>query len=397
MSPSATDKPAATPVPAHLTDAFTKLFGAAPTLAASAPGRVNLIGEHTDYNDGFVLPMAIGRRTYALARPIPGTLITLASTNQPDTATFTADASLAPTTPKWANYVKGVFAGFVTRGLLKPTGLQILISSDVPLGGGLSSSASLEVATATLIEQLLSQSLSGPDKALLCQKAEHTFAFMPCGIMDQFISTMGQEGHAMLLDCRSLQATQVPLNDPNLAVLIANSNVKHELTGSEYPERRDACHQAAKLLGVKALRDLTPDQLLAGKSKLSDLQFKRARHVVTEIARTTAASAAAAKHDWATFGNLMVQSHVSMRDDFEISTPEIDKLVDIALSLQSQNLVYGSRLTGGGFGGCTVSLIRADKADQISSHISSQYKKATNLQATLFISRPAQGARPEAV
>ncbi len=383
-------------VPQNLVDTFARHFSAQPTLAASAPGRVNLIGEHTDYNDGYVLPMAIERRTYALARPVPGSTITLVSTNQPDPATFTADAALAPATPKWANYVKGVFAGFVARGI-KPIGLQILVSSDVPLGGGLSSSASLEVATATLIEQIIQQTLTGPEKALLCQKAEHTFAFMPCGIMDQFISTMGQEGRAMLLDCRSLVARQVPLDDPNIAVLIANSNVKHELTGSEYPDRRAACEGAAKALGVKALRDVTYEQLLANKSKLTDLQFKRARHIVTEITRTAAAADAGNARDWSLFGKLMVQSHLSMRDDFEISIPEIDKLVDIALSLQQDNLVYGSRLTGGGFGGCTVTLIRADKADQIAGHISAGYKKAVGKDATLFISRPAQGARPESI
>ncbi len=385
-----------TSAPTDLVKAFTTRFGAAPTLAASAPGRVNLIGEHTDYNDGFVLPMAIERRTYALARAIPGTTVTVASTNQPDLAAFTADGYLKPGQPKWANYVKGVFAGFVLRGL-PPMGLEILISSDVPLGGGLSSSASLEVAVATLLEQVSGIALTGPDKALLCQKAEHTFAFMPCGIMDQFISAMGQSGRAMLLDCRALTARQVPLDDPNVAVLIANSNVKHELTGSEYPERRDACHSAAKALGVTALRDATVDMLSAGKSKLSDVQFKRARHVITEIARTNLASDAGQARDWKRFGKLMVESHASMRDDFEISIPEIDKLVETALELQKDGAVLGSRLTGGGFGGCTVSLIRADQADRVATHVAQGYKKATGIDATLFVTKPAQGARIEKV
>jgi galactokinase len=383
-------------VPAELTAAFQKRFGALPTHAASAPGRVNLIGEHTDYNDGYVLPMAIERRTYALARSVPGSTVTVASTNQEELAAFTADGYLKPGQPKWANYVKGVFAGFVLRGATA-RGLEILISSDVPLGGGLSSSASLEVATATLLEQLYGVSLSGSDKALLCQKAEHTFAFMPCGIMDQFISAMGQAGRAMLLDCRSLVARQVPLDDPSVAVLIANSNVKHELTGSEYPERREACHSAAKALGVKSLRDADLKLLLANKAKLSETQFKRARHVVTEIARTASAADAGQARDWKRFGELMVESHASMRDDFEISIPEIDRLVETALELQKEGLVLGSRLTGGGFGGCTVSLIRADQAARVAKHVAQGYKKATGIDATVFVTKPAQGARVELI
>ena len=243
----------------HVSQQFTKVHGRPPRWIVAAPGRVNLIGEHTDYNDGFVLPMAIERYTVIAAdRPAKDTnQIQLRSTCEDQPVTIDPVQPLKPF-PKgaWANYPAGVIAGFLARGL-NPGGFDALIHSTVPLGGGLSSSAALEVAVATLLEVITGRKLDPVEKALLCQKAEHDYAGMPCGIMDQFISVMGRENHLLLLDCRSRKPELVPMSDPSVTVLVINSNVKHELTGSEYPARRKQCETAAKILGVPSLRNAT--------------------------------------------------------------------------------------------------------------------------------------------
>ena len=269
---------------------FAKAFGRQPRWIAAAPGRVNLIGEHTDYNDGFVFPMAIERYTVIAAdRPAKETKqIQLRSHQGDKPATVDLSQPLKPF-PKgtWANYPAGVIAGFQARGL-NPGGFDAFIDSTVPLGGGLSSSAALEVATATLLEIITGRKLDPVEKALLCQKAEHEYAGMPCGIMDQFISVMGKENHILLLDCRSRKPELVPMTDPSVAVLIINTNVKHELTGSEYPTRRKQCETAAKIIGVPSLRDATPDALERAKGRMDEVVYHRARHVIGEIERTTA-------------------------------------------------------------------------------------------------------------
>jgi galactokinase len=276
----------------------------------------------------------------------------------------------------------------------KPKAFRAVINSDVPLGGGLSSSASLEVATATLVEVITGQKFDPVQKALLCQKAEHLYAKMPCGIMDQFISAMGKTGYAMLLDCRSRVPKMVTLDDPNIAVLIVNCNVKHELTGSEYPDRRRQCEKAAKLLGVPMLRNATLQKLemsrsIFDKESDGDLCFRRARHIVTENDRTVTMADAMTRKNWKICGKLMYESHTSMRDDFEITCTEIDILVEIAKTLDG---VIGSRMTGGGFGGCTVSLVETSKVETISKAITQQYQKQTGIEPTIFVTRPAQGA-----
>src|SRR5215471_9037981 len=237
---------------------FAKTFGRDPRWIAAAPGRVNVIGEHTDYNDGFVLPMAIEFYTIMAADPRPDgrNVITFRSTSQPDAATVDLSQPVKPAAPKWGNYPRGVVAGFLARGV-NPGGLDVLLHSTVPLGSGLSSSAALEVATATLLEAVTGKMIDPVEKALLAQKAEHDFAGVPCGIMDQFISALGREGHLLLLDCRTRQTELVPMNDPSVALLIINTNVKHELSGGEYAERRAQCEEAAKKLGVKSLREVT--------------------------------------------------------------------------------------------------------------------------------------------
>ena len=375
---------------------FKKQFGRSPRWVVAAPGRVNLIGEHTDYNAGFVLPMAIERRVVIAAdRPNDSSANGQAhvfSSEEKLPAPILVDGHIQPSKKKhWSNYVQGVVAGCIEKGLT-PGPFEAVIHSDVPLGGGLSSSAALEVATATLIETITGQTLEPVAKALLCQKAEHEYAHMPCGIMDQFISVMGQADHLMLLDCRAEEARMVPLDDPAVTVLITNSNVKHELTGSEYPQRREACEEVARLLGVDALRDATMAMLDAAKDSLSDEHFRRARHVIGEITRTTDAASAIERGDWESVGKLMYASHDSLRDDYEVSCKELDLLVDIARSIGPEGGVIGSRMTGGGFGGCTVTLVQSEKADDVCNAIYQQYLEKTGVKPTAFVSRPAQGA-----
>jgi len=373
---------------------FKKLYGRPPRWLVAAPGRVNLIGEHTDYNDGFVFPMAIERYTVIAADQRTGITkqIHLASGNFDQPAIINLAEPLKPF-PKgaWVNYPAGVIAGFLARGL-KPGGFDAMIHSSVPLGGGLSSSASLEVAMATLLEAIVGKRLDPVEKALLCQKAEHEYAGMPCGIMDQFISVMGRENHLLLLDCRSRRTELVPLDDPSLAVLIVNTNVKHELTGSEYPTRRNQCEMAAKILGVPALRDATVEGLENARGRMDEVVYRRARHVIGEIERTLHAAEGVRASNWPTVGQLMYSSHYSLRNDYEVSCKELDAVVEIAEGIGLKGGVYGCRMTGGGFGGCAVALVKMEAAEAISKKIAADYKTKTGIIATIFNSRPAAGA-----
>jgi galactokinase len=374
---------------------FADHFDRSPTVAGIAPGRVNLIGEHTDYNDGFVLPLALERRTIMVAGPNHSQRCrVVAGDLDQEMTTFLLDDSLAPGKAAWANYVKGVVAMFRRNGQPVPA-FDAVVVSDVPLGGGLSSSAALEVATASAIEQLTGVMIDPVHKALWSQAAEHEFANMPCGIMDQFISVMGRAGHAMLIDCRSHQTRQVRLDDPAVAVLVINSNVKHELTGSEYPTRRKQCEQATQVLSrmfddITALRDATMEQLDAAKDRLDPTVFQRARHVISENDRTTRAADALDRGDYGQAGRLMNESHRFLRDDYQVSCPELDTLAEAAWQCEG---VFGSRMTGGGFGGCTVSLIDSTRRDAIVEQITSAYQQAHNRQATAFITRPGEGAQ----
>ena len=373
---------------------FKRMYQRDARWIAAAPGRVNVIGEHTDYNDGFVFPMAIERYTLIAAAPAEGKekAIQLRSTVGGDTAQIDLSRPLKPAKKgTWFNYPLGVMAGFQGRGL-KLAPFDALIHSTVPLGGGLSSSAALEVATATLLESITGQKLDPVDKALLSQKAEHEYAGMPCGIMDQFISVMGKKDHLLLLDCRSRKTELVPMTDPSVALLITNTNVKHELTGGEYARRRAECEQAARALGVPSLRDADAEALERARSKMSDTVYKRARHVIGEIERTVHAAEGVRASNWLTVGQLMYASHASLRDDYEVSCAELDAVVDIAQSIGANGGVYGCRMTGGGFGGCTVALVKSDKVQAISDRISTEYEKRTRIKPTLFVSRPAAGA-----
>jgi len=290
----------------------------------------------------------------------------------------------------WSSYVQGVVAGFVERGFeLQP--FDIVFNSNLPIGGGLSSSAALEVATATLIESMLGQSLDPAEKAILCKEAENRFAGVPCGIMDQFSSVFGETDSLMLLDCQA-QTFELVQMDSEVAVLIANTNVKHELTRGEYKQRRAQCEAASTALGGAFLRESTMKQLAAASSAMDRISFRRARHVISEISRTLNAADAIRKRDWRHVGSLMYASHKSLRDDYNVSCAELDLMVGIADNIGKSGGVYGSRMTGAGFGGCTVSLIAADHAEAIASRMSEQYQKQTGISPSIFVAKAVAGA-----
>ncbi len=379
-----------------------------------APGRVNLIGEHTDYNSGFALPMAIERHTAIAARPLGDQgprVARVYSMGLDRAATFSIEpgdlvagvlgagvlgAAIPerPSGPDWSSYVRGVVAGCGARGWKLPS-FEAVVGGTVPLGGGLSSSASLEVAMLLVLESLAGERLSDLDRALVCQKAEHDFAGVPCGLMDQFVSVHAQADSLLLLDCRSLEATPTPLDDPAMTVMIADSRVKHQLAGDgrAYASRRADCEAASLALGTASLRDASLADLEHARPRLDDVLYRRARHVMTENARTLAAAAALEAHDWSAVGAAMAGSHASLRFDFEVSCRELDLLVEFANDLGPEQGVFGARMTGGGFGGCTVNLVRADAAEHVARSIAAHYESATGLHAEFFCSRPAAGAR----
>lgn len=386
--PSATTDPAEQARQAA--EAFRAAYGGPPTLAAQAPGRVNLIGEHTDYNGGFVLPLAIQRQTLVLATPRDDRTIRLRSAALGGEAVIDLDQPINPGEPAWANYPRGVVAGWLDQFPLS-TGFDALLDTNIPIGAGLSSSASLTVATATLLESLTGVAISELDRALLAQQAEHRFAGMPCGIMDHLASSSAQAGHALLIDCRFQAVTQVPVPDA-LAVIIADSNAGHELVDSAYAQRRSQCEAAAKAMGIRDLRDATPAMLDSAQSTLDPLVYRRARHVITENQRVLDTVAGLERSDWPMVGRCLYDSHASMRDDFEITTPELDTLVDLAAAIGPDGGVIGARMTGGGFGGCTVTLAKADRAGTIREQLAEGYRATTGRDATIFQTRPARGA-----
>jgi galactokinase len=376
---------------------FTARYGRPPRWVVAAPGRVNIIGEHTDYSGGFVLPMAIDRYVVIAAAPAPapvdgeGLRLRLHSAAVDQSVDIPLAATPAPGEPGWANYARGVVAGFGARGLVAPA-LDALMISDVPLGGGLSSSAAFEVATATLLETALGKALEPTEKARLCRQAEHDYARVPCGIMDQLISVLGDEAGALLIDCRSQQTRLVPFADPSVSLLIANSNVRHSLGDGAYAARMSACVEAAQKLGVAELGQATVATVAAAEQTLGPLLFRRARHVVSENARTRTAADALAGGDWAAAGALMYQSHQSLRDDYEVSAPELDTLVELASDIGVAGGVYGARMTGGGFGGCTVTLAASDRVADIGERLAREYQRRHDRPLTWFVSRPARGA-----
>jgi galactokinase len=354
-----------------------------------APGRVNLIGEHTDYNDGFVLPMAIERGISLAVTRRPDGVVTVRSAHEAGAARFDLRVSLEPGRSDWARYPAGVLAGYQRLGWEIP-GFDALVTTDLPSGGGLSSSAALEVATATAVEALCGRALDPLDKALLCQHAEHEFAGVPCGIMDQCAVALGRAGHALFIDCRSRAFQHVPFGSDDVTLIVVNSGVRHSLADGEYARRRAECEAAAARLGCGSLRDVTPAIWAAGHRGLSALERRRADHVRSENERTVAFVAALSRGDWPAAGRLMHASHASLRDAYEVSCRELDVLCEIAAGLPG---VFGCRMTGGGFGGCAIALVAAESAPAVMAALHTGYQAATGIDAEMFTTRPAAGAR----
>jgi len=361
------------------------------TITAAAPGRVNLIGEHIDYCDGFVMPFAIDRYI-VIAGCANGTSEARLTDNvYPEVVTLDLSQPQETGVPKWSNYLRGVIRGFQERGHHVP-GFDAFILSSVPGGAGLSSSAALECATATFLEGLLDTRLDTREKALLCQKAEHDFAHVPCGIMDQFASAFGKANRLVLIDCQSGEPELVPFDNPDLTVLISNTMVHHELSDGGYAARRKHTEDGLVVLRKPSWRDVTMADVETHWEQLGNPVNRRARHVVSEIARTIAAAAALDKNDFEALGPLMAASHDSLRDDFEVSCKELDIMVEIARTIGRAGGVIGARMTGGGFGGSTVTLCESRQATEIAATLSSEYEKATGITPQIFASRPSQGA-----
>ena len=378
---------------------FTAQFGASPAQIALAPARVNLLGEHVDYNDGFVMPAAIDRATYVAFSPSGNEQSTLLAADFDDEATFTPGSILSKSDvggeplPEWARYPAGVQWALQDAGLPVP-GIQAVYASDVPRGAGLSSSASVEMAFAVAWQALGGWELPPMRRALLGQKAENEYVGVKCGIMDQFASACGVADHLLLLDCRSLEWRVLPI-PPQAAIVIADTSVRRKLTASGYNERRQACEDAVAALsrglpGIRALRDVSLADFNRLCSALPELVEKRARHVVEEIDRSRQAVGLLERGDVAAFGRLMNACHASLRDLYEVSTPELDAMVEIAQGLPG---CLGARLTGAGFGGCTVNLVEKTAAMSFAASLAEGYARATGLTPEIYICRAADGAR----
>lgn len=374
-----------------LRQAFERRFGRAPEIIVRAPGRVNLIGEHTDYNDGFVLPVAIDRDVlFAAARRNDDRVHLWAIDLDEEDEFALSDISRSEARP-WANYQRGVAAMLQARGH-KLIGADVAFSSNVPIGAGLSSSAAVEVAAAFGFLSLSGEEMDRAQMALACQQAEHEYAGVPCGIMDQFISALGKEDHALLIDCRSLTYEHIPIPE-GVRIVVADTGVRRALAGSEYRVRRSQCEEAVRLLQpvlpeIRALRDVSEADLERHGHLLPEIVRRRARHVVSENQRVLDAVAALRQGDLARVGELFVASHRSLRDDYEVSSPELDAMVEAAMEGPG---CFGARLTGAGFGGCTVSLVRADRVEDFVAHLTRAYRERTGREATVYVTRAADG------
>jgi galactokinase len=377
--------------PAKLFQLHLSRFHAEPNIFV-APGRVNLIGEHTDYAEGFVMPAAIDFATLAAISPRTDGKIVIYSENYKEERTFEAAALPKTATKHWSDYPLGVAVILAGEGHKIP-GFSLSLLGDVPLGSGLSSSASVEVATALAVISLLNVNYPGPALARLCQRAENEFVGASCGIMDQFISANGAEDNALLLDCRDLSFKLAPIPPPT-ALVIANTMVKHSVAGGEYTSRRAQVEEAASVIArhrpeVRFLRDATVDDLKNWGSEMSPEALKRARHVITENLRTVAAAEALIRHDLSELGRLMAEAHESYRKDFEASCVEADTMVTIARGLPG---LIGARLTGGGFGGCTINLVDRSRAEEFVELLGPRYASETGIVPQVYICHASGGA-----
>src|SRR6185503_4653492 len=357
-----------------------------------APGRVNLIGEHTDYNDGFVMPAALDFSTWVKISPLEQRKLTIFSENFGEEIEVDLDDLNLAARDHWSDYPVGV-AVVLERAGHRLNGARLQIRGEVPIGSGLSSSAAIEVATACALVANSGLKIDSRELALLCQRAENEFVGARVGIMDQFVSLFGQAHKALLLDCRSLEFRLLPLPD-NVRLIICNTMVKHALASSAYNERRAQCeagveYMAKFLPNVTALRDVTIGQLEEHRGELTEVVYRRCRHVITENARVLEASEALVQQDLDRFGRLMGESHVSLRDDYEVSSDELDLMVELAQKIDG---VYGARMTGGGFGGSTVNLVREENADEFRAHVAEEYERVTGLKPEIYVRSAGNGA-----
>jgi galactokinase len=371
---------------------FERVYAARPRVFR-APGRVNLIGEHTDYNDGFVMPAAVGFSTYAGIAPRTDRKLVLQSQEFPGCFEFDLDNLPQQRNQAWVDYVVGVATVLRSRGI-RLEGANLLVNGDIPIGAGLSSSAALEVASTLALLSLTGIPMPLPEVATLCREAENTYVGAHVGIMDQYISCMGKAGHAMLLDCRSLEFRLVPI-PPGLQLVVCNTMVKHDVATSGYNVRRAQCEEGVGYFAkwypnIRALRDVSTEMLHEHSKDLSPVILKRCTHVILENQRTVEAARSLTDRDLARMKELMAESHASMRDLYEISCQEVDIMVDSAQDLPG---FCGGRMTGGGFGGCTINLVRTGNASDFAAQIADRYQRATNIKPQIYICSAEDGAQ----
>lgn len=382
----------------HISAIYRTKFGSAPVHIARAPGRVNLLGEHVDYNDGFVLPAAIDRATYIAFSPTDTPHSTLVAADFAQQILFSAESVLTKTQadssplPDWGHYPAGIMWSLLEEKL-PISSMNAVFASDVPRGSGLSSSASVEMAFMLAWQTLSSWILPPMQRALLGQKAENKYVGVNCGIMDQFASACGIENKLLLLDCRSLEWKTIPLPG-NVSIVVADTTIRRKLTSGEYNKRRDACEEAVRLLkrdlpDIQSLRDVSVEDFNRLAEKLPEEIEKRARHVVEEIERSNQAEVILEAGDIQNFGRLMNECHVSLRDLYEVSCPELDAMTRIAQSIEG---CYGARLTGAGFGGCTVNLVASEKVEAFARTLAMDYEQKTRLRPEVYITRASNGA-----
>ena len=374
------------PLEHSILHAFQQHYGAEPTIVVRAPGRVNLIGEHTDYNDGFVLPLAIDRATWIALRPRPDRRVTVHALDFDASDTFDLDA-LTPQPGSWADYVRGVAWALGQHGYLLG-GWEGVMAGDVPIGAGLSSSAALELAVARAFGAVAGWPWDAARMALIGQYAENRWVGMNCGIMDQMISAAGVADHALLIDCRSLETRPLPL-PADTAVVVLDTATRRGLVDSAYNERRAQCEAAARYFGVKALRDVTAAQLEAAQGELDALTYRRARHVISENDRVLQACDAMAAGDAPALGRLLDASHLSLRDDFQVSNRELNLIVAAA---QAHPACLGARMTGAGFGGCAVALVTDAGVEDFVAQVSADYATRAGLTPRVYVCRATDGA-----
>ena len=376
----------------EIQEEFFETFGVKP-LIAYAPGRINFIGEHTDYNNGFVLPAAINRYCLVAIAPSGSDDCTLVASDLNESFGFSLGEDLQASPVFWSNYFVGVTAGFMQKGALLQ-GFNMMFNSDVPLGAGLSSSAALETAFGTALNALFDLGFDKMDIAKTGQSAEHHYVGVKCGLMDQFASCMGKKNHAVLLDCKSLEYDSFPIHFPNHEIVLFDTRVKHNLAGSEYNLRREQCEAGVRAIqmnhsAVNSLRDASLDQLEEVKNSITDKEYNRCKYVIEENDRVIKATEALKRNDLDSFGGLMNETHIGLRDLYEVSCDELDRLFELASSSPS---VKGARMMGGGFGGCTINIIERKNAEQVIADLSTVYRKQFGKELKVYRFEISDGA-----